>query len=57
MNDIIFNKAVHVQFLQVIHKVTYWINAWPHHLHEDQQLHMDSGFDVVIRAIFNQDSW
>jgi hypothetical protein len=59
-NDVIFNKASNAQFLQVIHKVTSWINAWSLLLPEDQRAHMDTGCSrlmAVVRAIFNQDGW
>jgi hypothetical protein len=41
-NDVIFNKASNAQFLQVVHKVTYWINVWTLLLPEDQRSHMDT---------------
>jgi hypothetical protein len=35
-NDVIFNDTNRVQFLQVIHKATYWINMWSYLQSEDQ---------------------
>jgi hypothetical protein len=59
-NDIVFNGAGSSQFLQAIHRTTYWINMWSHLLPEDQRAHMDSGCTrlmAVVRAIFNQGGW
>jgi hypothetical protein len=56
----VFNGAGSSQFLQAIHRTTYWINMWSHLLPEDQRAHMDSGCTrlmAVVRAIFNQDGW
>ena len=59
-NDIMFNKAGAVHFLQVVHKATYWITLWSHLLPLEQGALMDSGCTrlmAVVRAIFNQGGW
>ena len=59
-NDVVFNKAGSSQFLQAIHRTTYWISMWSYLLPEDQRGHMESGCTrlmAVVRAIFNQGGW
>jgi hypothetical protein len=59
-NDVIFNKSTNAQFLQVVNKATYWLNAWSLLLPEGQRAYMDTGCSrlmAVVRAIFNQGGW
>jgi hypothetical protein len=59
-NDIIFNRATCVQFLQVINKTTYWINMWSYLLPEDQRVFIDIGCTrlmEIVRAIFSRGGW
>ena len=56
-NDVVFNKSVNANFLQVMDRATYWINLWSFLLLVDQQDSMDIRFTrlmAVVRAIFNQ---
>jgi hypothetical protein len=55
-NDVIFNRAGHDQFLQVMHRATHWIHMWSYLLPEDQRQFLDIGCTplmAVVRAIFN----
>jgi hypothetical protein len=59
-NDVIFNNAGRDQFLQVMHRATYWIHMWSLLLPEDQRQFMNIGCTrlmAVVRAIFNQGGW
>ena len=59
-NDVIFNKFVNTNFLQVMHRAAYWINLWSFLLPADQRGSMDTGCTrlmTVVRAISNQDGW
>jgi hypothetical protein len=59
-NDLVFNKTGHANFLQVIHKTTYWIHTWSFLLPEGQRESMDSGcgrLETVARTIYSQAGW
>jgi hypothetical protein len=59
-NDVIFNRAGHDQFLQVMHIALHWIHMWSYLLPEDQRQFMDTACTrlmAVVRAIFNQGGW
>jgi hypothetical protein len=59
-NDIIFNNANCSHFLQVINRISHWINTWTLLLPEDQRGYMDSGCTrlmAVVQTIFNQGGW
>ena len=59
-NDVVFNKSVNTNFLQVLHRVAYWINMWSFLLPVDQRGSMDTGCTrlmAVVRAIYNQGGW
>jgi hypothetical protein len=51
INDVIFNNANHSQFLQVIHKATYWISLWSFLLPKDQRVHMNSGCTRLMTIV------
>ena len=56
-NDVVFNKSVNTNFLQVLHRVAYWINMWSFLLPVDQRGSMDTGCTrpmAVVRPIYNQ---
>jgi hypothetical protein len=59
-NDVVFNKRTHVNFLQVIRMVTYWIHEWSYLQPESRRAHMDIGcnqLEMVALAIYNQGGW
>jgi hypothetical protein len=59
-NDVVVNRNVEPNFLQVIHKVVSSIHLWSYLLPPEQCGPMDIGCNwlmAVIRAIFSQGGW
>jgi hypothetical protein len=59
-NDVVFNKRIHANFLQVIRMVTHWIHEWSYLQPESQRAYMDIGYnqlEMVALAIYNQGGW
>jgi hypothetical protein len=59
-NDVVFNRAVTPNFLQVFHRASSWIHMWSYLLPVEQRDPMDVGCNRlmgVVRAIFNQGGW
>jgi hypothetical protein len=59
-NNVVLNKCSNVNFLQVIHMVTHWIQDWSYLLPEAQRESMVSGWsrlETVAQDIYNLDGW
>lgn len=56
-NDVVFNKSINANFLQVMHKVAYWINLWSFLLPVNPGVFMATRCTRLIpdvRTIFNE---
>ena len=59
-NDLVSNKVVHANFLQVIRMATHWIREWSLLLPVGQRTLMDSGctrLEMVARATYSLAGW
>jgi hypothetical protein len=59
-NDVVFNRNVKPNVLQVIHRAVSSIHMWSYLLPPEQRGPMDIGcnhFMMVVRAIFSQGGW